>query len=108
VSEVCAAVTHDGEHRDKLGDEREPSRPLEEGRYRLAGRADVRFLQDKVRDDQDRRDEHRQLQTPLEAPGALAHPWPVLGRHGEAFFERSPVRPRYGVMKGPARSLRRS
>jgi hypothetical protein len=52
VPQVGAAVADDGEHRDKFDHEREPRRPIEEGRNRLAGRADMGLLQDKVRDNQ--------------------------------------------------------
>jgi hypothetical protein len=61
VAQIPAPVVHDGQHRDKLDHEREPRRPIQERRYRLAGRADVRLFQEKVGDDQQGGDEHWHL-----------------------------------------------
>lgn len=96
VDQVAAPVAHDGEHRDKLTQEREPDRPVEDGGDRPPRFAHVSALQDQRRDDKRGEDEHWPLKATLKTPGTLSHPRAILGRsHGAAFVL---------ACKGPAHS----
>jgi hypothetical protein len=86
VDQVPASVGDDGEHRDKLAEEREPDCPVESAGNRLSCLVDIGALQDQGRNDERGGNEHRPLKPPLKLFAALAQPWAVPpGGHGLRF-----------------------
>jgi hypothetical protein len=73
TSEPAPPVRHDGEHDDDLGEEQKPDEPIGdggEGPPRLAG---VSLLDVEDRDDEQRGDDDRRFEAPIEPFGSLVH-----------------------------------
>jgi hypothetical protein len=73
VPQPSPSLRHDNQHRHQLDEERCPSDPVEDDRHRIPRLANVGPLDEDDRDDEQRRDEHRDLEAGGDALGAFVH-----------------------------------
>jgi hypothetical protein len=73
IEQPSRAVRSDREHRDHLSEEDDPDRPVRDRGNRAPRLVGRRLLDEDHRDDEQRSDDHRPGEEPLDALRALVH-----------------------------------